>query len=190
MSDRLVRAYPLLDGGQLYDYAAREDFAILNAVPTAEGAVELAMQHYEGTVFGSRSLVVGLGRIGRLLAKMLHALGSDVTVSARKPSDFAYIEALGYRVKNTQTLTLARGYDLIFNTVPSMIFDEALLKNTDPAVLLIDLASLPGGVDFESAHRLGIDARRALALPGKCAPKTAGEIIKKTVFSIIEEVNR
>ena len=71
-----------------------------------------------------------------------------------------------------------------------MIFDEALLKNTDPAVLLIDLASLPGGVDFESAHRLGIDARRALALPGKCAPKTAGEIIKKTVFSIIEEVNR
>ena len=96
MSDRLVRAYPLLDGGQLYDYAAREDFAILNAVPTAEGAVELAMQHYEGTVFGSRSLVVGFGRIGRLLAKMLHALGSDVTVSARKPSDFAYIEALGY----------------------------------------------------------------------------------------------
>ncbi|MBQ5686926.1 MAG: dipicolinate synthase subunit DpsA [Ruminococcus sp.] len=190
MCDRLVRAYPLLDGGQLYDYAAREDFAILNAVPTAEGAVELAMQHYEGTVFGSRSLVVGFGRIGRLLAKMLHALGSDVTVSARKPSDFAYIEALGYRVKNTQTLTLARGYDLIFNTVPSMIFDEALLKNTDPAVLLIDLASLPGGVDFESAHRLGIDARRALALPGKCAPKTAGEIIKKTVFSIIEEVNR
>ncbi len=190
MRDRLLRAYPQLDGAQVYDYAEREDFAILNAVPTAEGAVELAMREYEGTVAGSRSLVVGFGRIGKLLARMLRALGSEVTVCARKPSDFAYIEALGYLAKNTMNLTFAHGYDLIFNTVPALIFDEALLKNTDKTALLIDLASLPGGVDFESAHRLGIDARRALALPGKCAPKTAGEIIKKTVFSIIEEVNR
>ncbi len=190
MRDRLIRAYPKLDGAEVFDYAAREDFAILNAVPTAEGAVEVAMREYEGTIFGSRSLVVGFGRIGKLLAKMLKALGSDVTVCARKPSDFAYIEALGYRAKNTAALTLAHGYDLIFNTVPALIFDEALLKNTDKTALLTDLASLPGGVDFDAAQRLGIDARRALALPGKCAPKSAGEIIKKTVFSIIEEVNR
>lgn len=190
MRDRLLRAYPKLDGAEIYDYACRDDFAILNAVPTAEGAVEIAMREYEGTIFGSSSLVVGFGRIGKLLAKMLGALGSSVTVCARKPSDFAYIAALGYRSKNTAALSVARGYDLIFNTVPALIFDENLLKNTDKSALLIDLASLPGGVDFESARELGIDARRALALPGKCAPKSAGEIIKKTVFSIIEEVNR
>ena len=190
MRDRLLRAYPKLEGAAVYDYAARDDFAILNAVPTAEGAVELAMSAYEGTIFGSRSLVVGFGRIGKLLAKMLSSLGSEVTVCARKPADFAYIEALGYRPKNTQTLSFACGYDLIFNTVPALIFDEKLLRNTDKTALLIDLASLPGGVDFESARTLGIDARRALALPGKCAPKSAGEIIKKTVFSIIEEVKR
>ncbi len=190
MRDRLIRAYPKLEDGEVFDYAARDDFAILNAVPTAEGAVETAMREYEGTVFGSRSLVVGFGRIGKLLAKLLSALGSEVTVCARKPSDFAYIEALGYRVKNTSSLSLIHGYDLVFNTVPAMIFDETLLQNTDKSTLVIDLASLPGGVDFESARRLGIDARRALSLPGKCAPKSAGEIIKKTVFSIIEEVNR
>lgn len=190
MRERLIRAYPKLDGGEVFDYAARDDFAILNAVPTAEGAIEVAMREYEGTVFGSRSLVVGFGRIGKILAKMLKALGSDVTVCARKPSDFAYIEALGYKAKNTSSLSLVHGYDLVFNTVPALIFDESLLKNTDKSTLLIDLASLPGGVDFESARKLDIDAHRALSLPGKCAPKSAGEIIKKTVFSIIEEVNR
>lgn len=190
MRDRLLRAYPKLDGGQVYDYAARDDFAVRNALPTAEGAVELAMNAFEGTIFGSRSLVVGFGRIGRLLSKLLKALGSDVTVCARKPADLACIEALGYRAQNTESLSLVCGYDLIFNTVPALIFDEKLLRSTDKTALLIDLASLPGGVDFEAAHTLGIDARRALALPGKCAPKSAGEIIKKTVFSIIEEVKR
>lgn len=190
MRDRLLRAYPKLGDAVVFDYAARDDFAVLNAVPTAEGAVELAMSAYEGTIFGSRSLVVGFGRIGKILARMLHSLGSDVTVCARKPADFAYIEALGYRAKNTSALSVVHGYDLIFNTVPALIFDEALLRNTDKTALLTDLASLPGGVDFEAARELDIDARRALALPGRCAPKSAGEIIKKTIFSIIEEVNR
>ena len=78
----------------------------------------------------------------------------------------------------------------MFNTVPTMIFDKALLMNTDSNTLIIDLASLPGGVDFETAQKFGTDAVRALSLPGKCAPKTAGEIIKTTVFNIIEEVYR
>lgn len=190
MRDRLLRAYPKLDGGELFDYAARDDFAVLNAVPTAEGAVEIAMREFEGTIFGSSAMVVGFGRIGKILARMLHSLGSTVTVCARKSSDLAYISALGYKAKHTNTLSYIHGYDLVFNTVPTMVFDETLLSNTDKSTMIIDLASLPGGVDFESARKLGIDARRALSLPGKCSPKTAGEIIKKTVFSIIKEVNR
>ena len=71
-----------------------------------------------------------------------------------------------------------------------MIFDKDLLMNTDRNTLIIDLASAPGGVDFEAAHKFRLDAVRALSLPGKCAPKTAGEIIKTTVFNIIEEVYR
>lgn len=190
MRERLLRVYPKLENAEVYDYAARDDFAILNALPTAEGAVEIAMREYEGTIFGSRSLVTGFGRIGKVLARMLKSLGSDVTVSARRQSDFAYINTLGCRAVNTETMNSARGYELIFNTVPSLIFDEKLLENTDRTALLIDLASLPGGVDFESARKLGIDAYSAPGLPGKCSPKSAGEIIKKTVFSIIEEVNR
>lgn len=190
MKDRLLSAYPDLKGAKLYDYAARDDFAVLNAVPTAEGALECAMSAYEGTIAGSRVLVVGFGRIGKVLARLLKAVGAEVTVSARNTTDAAYIRALGYRFVNTEQLREIRGYDLVFNTVPARIFDEKLLKNTDRHTLLTDLASLPGGVDFEAASALRIDAQRALSLPGKCAPKAAGDIIKTTVFQIIEEVHR
>ena len=186
--EKLIKAYPRLSGA-VFDYASREDFAILNAVPTAEGAVECAMCAYEGTIAGSNSLVAGYGRIGKVLASKLKALGSNVTVSARRFEDLAYINALGYKAENTEELKKLSGYDLVFNTIPALIFDEALLKNTDRNTLIIDLASTPGGVDFEAARSLKIDAQRALSLPGKCAPKTAAEIIKQTVTSIIKEVN-
>ena len=91
---------------------------------------------------------------------------------------------------NTEKLRTVKHFDIAFNTIPRLIFDRELLMNTDTNTLIIDLASLPGGVDFDTAEKLGIYAVRALSLPGKCAPKTAGEIIKTTVFDIIKEVYR
>lgn len=187
--ERLFRTYPQLREAQVYDYAARDDFAILNAVPSAEGAIACAISAYEGTLFCAKVMVVGFGRIGKLLSRLLHAMNADVTVTARRQSDSAYIKALGYSFLNTEKLGEVSGYDIVFNTVPHLIFDRGLLMRTDRKTLFIDLASLPGGVDFEAATELGIDAQRALGLPGKYAPKTAGEIIKTTVFNIIEEVN-
>ncbi len=183
MKERLVRAYPSLKAGMIYDYAAREDFAVRNALPTAEGAIERAMNAYEGTIAGSRSLVVGFGRIGKALTRLLKALGSEVTVAARSEKDLAEIETLGCAVVVTGEISSVKGFDLVFNTVPFLIFDRELLSKTDENTLIIDLASLPGGVDMEAASALGIDAQRALSLPGKCAPKTAAEIIKRTVYA-------
>ncbi len=188
MRDKFLKAYPELRDARVFDYAAKEEFSILNALPTAEGAVQCAMNDYEGTISGSKCMVVGFGRIGKILAKILRNLDAEVTVTARNERDIAYIKALGYKPKNTSELKNVRGYDIVFNTVPAMIFDENLLMNTDRNTIIIDLASLPGGVDFEAAHKFNTDAVRALSLPGKCAPKTAGEIIKSTVFNIIEEV--
>lgn len=190
MKDKFLKAYPQFEKAEIFDYAAKDEFAILNALPTAEGAVEVAMNKFEGTIAGSRCLITGYGRIGKVLAEMLKNLKAEVTVSARKSSDMAFAQAFGYDEINTNKMSDVRNFDLVFNTVPSMIFNRELLLNTDKNTIIIDLASLPGGVDFEAAHILGIDAVRALALPGKCAPKTAGEIIKKTVFNTIEEVYR
>lgn len=190
MKIRFLKAYPRLSDGEIFDYGARDDFAILNALPTAEGAIECAMREYEGTISGSKCLVAGFGRIGKILAHKLVLLGANVTVSARKPSDLAYVKALGYNALNTENLRTVKRFDIAFNTIPKLIFDRELLMNTDTNTLIIDLASLPGGVDFDTAEKLGIYAVRALSLPGKCAPKTAGEIIKTTVFDIIKEVYR
>lgn len=190
MKSRFLKAYPRLSDGEIFDYGARDDFAILNALPTAEGAIECAMREYEGTISGSKCLVTGFGRIGKILAHKLVLLGANVTVSARKPSDLAYVKALGYNALNTENLKTVKRFDIVFNTIPRLIFNRELLMNTDTNTLIIDLASLPGGVDFDTAEKLGIYAVRALSLPGKCAPKTAGEIIKTTVFDIIKEVYR
>lgn len=188
MRDKFLKAYPTLGGGKIYDYSAEEEFAVLNAVPTAEGAIECAMQNFEGTIDKSRCMITGFGRIGKILSHKLKLLGAEVAVTARRQSGLAYASALGYETVRTERLRSVKGFDVVFNTIPSMIFDKNLLMNTDSSTLIIDLASLPGGVDFEAAHALGLDAVRALSLPGKCAPKAAGKIIETTVFNIIEEV--
>lgn len=190
MKEKFIKAYPQLADCEIYDYSSKEEFAIANALLTAEGAVEIAMNNYEGTIFGSKCLVCGFGRIGKMLTKMLKALDAKVTVAARNQTDFAYIDALNCEHINTNKLKSVKGYDLVFNTVPKMIFDSELLMNTDRNTIIIDLASLPGGVDFEAARRYNTDAIRALSLPGRCAPKAAGEIIRKTIFNIIKEVYR
>lgn len=171
----------------LYDYSMREDFAIRNAIPTAEGAIEIAMREYSGTINGSKCLVAGFGRIGKALSKMLTGIGADLIVSARSQKDLAYIETLGYKYIKTANISDTSGYDIIFNTIPEMVFDAHTLALCAQNSLVIDLASAPGGVDLEAATRLGIKSIQALSLPGKVAPKKAGEIIKKTIYNIIEE---
>lgn len=166
---------------RICDYLRREEFAVANALPTAEGAVQIAMEKYEGTIFGSRCLVIGYGRIGKMLSRMLKALNAQVTVSARKNDHFRYITADGNKAVKTQDITCLEPFDIVFNTVPKLVIDKQILAGTRIDTLIIDLASMPGGVDFETAEKLGIKTIHALSLPGKCAPKTAGEIISDTI---------
>ena len=171
------------------DYLEREEFAVLNAVPTAEGAIEIAMRQLPKTLNKMKCLIVGFGRIGKVLAKMLSAFGADVTCSARKCSDLAWIKAYGYTPVPTGGISEdVYEYPLIFNTVPHMIFDKSMLKMVRGDALIIDLASAPGGVDFDAAKKLGINVIWALALPGKAAPDSAGEIIADTVMNIVNEI--
>ena len=168
----------------VYDYSMREEFAVENAVPTAEGAIELAMREFDGTINSSPCLVAGYGRIGRILADMLKGIGADVTVSARKLRDRAFIRAAGMNA--VDTCEIKGRYDIVFNTVPHLVFDAQTLARISPE-LVIDLASAPGGVDFEGAQRLSVKAVHALSLPGKAAPAASGIIIKNAVYNIIRE---
>ncbi|MGN1467588.1 MAG: dipicolinate synthase subunit DpsA [Ruminococcus sp.] len=187
MKEKVINILPDFKNIAAYDYFKREDFTLLNAYLTAEGALQTALNSFEGSILNSRILVCGFGRIGKCLAKILRDLKAQVYVSARKPEDFAKITMNGYHPMNTEKLSEINGFDIVFNTVPALIFNEKLLENTQKDTLIIDLASLPGGVDKAAAQSLDIDVIHALALPGKTAPKTAGEIIKDTIVKMLEE---
>lgn len=188
--DKLLNLAPTLNSDFVYDYSNREEFSVLNAIATAEGAIELAMREYEGTISHSRCLVCGYGRIGKALCDMLISLNADVTVSARKQSDLAWISTKQCKSAKTDKLSELSPFDIIFNTVPSLVFDSKVLSHIARDAVVIDLASVPGGVDFSAAARLNICAIHALSLPGKAAPKTAGEIIKNTITNMLEEDDR
>jgi len=175
-------------GLKFADYYKREELIVKNAIPTAEGALEIAFSEMPITIFGAKSLVIGYGRVGKVMAKKLRALESDVTVSARKYSDFAWIEEGGMNAIHTEDLPVFAGdFDLIINTVPAMVLTEEVLKRVRDDALIIDLASKPGGVDFGSAKRLSKNVIWALSLPGKTSPVTAGEIIKEAITNILAE---
>ena len=176
------------NGVRLYDYLEREEFSVANAIPSAEGAVQLAMEEMPVTLHDCKILIIGFGRIGKLLARYLYSFGADVTVSARKFGDIAWVDAYGYHTANTLELSGTLGeYDIIFNTVPSEILNADLLSQLKADCLCIDLASKPGGIDFNAAKKLGIKAIWELSLPGKVAPVTAGRIMKQTIYNIMKE---
>lgn len=170
------------------DFLSRNDFAILNAIPTVEGAVQLAMEKTFQTLRGRKALVIGYGRIGKLLAHLLYGLGARVTVSARKSEDFAWIRAFGYKELNTVQLQgKLSGFDLIFNTVPHLVLPYMRLVELKQDCLVIDLASKPGGVDFKAAEKLGLNVEWALSLPGKVAPESAAIYMRDTLYAILRE---
>ncbi|MBP1560631.1 MAG: dipicolinate synthase subunit DpsA [Oscillospiraceae bacterium] len=170
------------------DYSKREEFAVLNAVATAEGAIQAAMEELAVTLSGRKILILGAGRIAKVLIKQLSGFGTEITVAARKFSDLAWAEIYGCGAVHINEIDDLLGrFDIIFNTVPAVILDENRLKKLGGDCLVIDLASKPGGVDFDTASCLGIRTMWLLSLPGKTAPVTSGEIIAETVKNILSE---
>lgn len=177
------------DNAQIYsikvmDLLEIEELTILNVIPTVEGAIKVAIEETEFTINGSKCLILGFGRIGKLLAKSLKSLNAKVYCLARKEKDLAWIKAFGYNGIDLKDLDqkLNKKYDIIFNTVPNVILDRTrleIIKNNNP--LIIELASKPWGVDFEAAEELGIKAIKAPGLPGKVAPLTSAINIKNII---------
>lgn len=174
-------------GLRVTDYYSDEALAVKNAVPTAEGALALAMEHLDTTLRGAPCLVIGFGRVGKLLARGLAALGAHVSVSARKASDLAWIASLGYTPLRTDGLSGTLGaFRAVFNTVPAMVLAEPLLYELRRDCVLIELASKPG-IDAEAARLFGLDCVKAGGLPGKVAPETAARAIQETLYRIWED---
>jgi dipicolinate synthase subunit A len=171
---------------KLLEIVDMDEVAILNSIPTAEGALQIAMEETNITIHGSKTCILGFGRIAITLARVLKALGSDVTVVARSDGQLARAYEMGCkRAAYHELREIMNSVDIVFNTVPSLVLDANILKYSNPEVVIIDLATQPGGTDFEAANAYGIKAILAPGLPGKVAPLTAGKILADVVPRLI-----
>lgn len=174
-------------GAHCCELYGAEPLTTANAALTAEGAISLAMANLPIALEGAECLVIGFGRIGKLLARKLSALGAKVTVSARSAADRAMAETWGCSSQETGIYRRGLGqYDLILNTVPREILNDAQLRQLSPECLLVELASAPGGFSTECCRSLGLNALAAPGLPGKYAPKTAGILYARSILEFPE----
>lgn len=170
---------------------ARDDIAILNSIPTAEGALKLAIEQTDITIHGSHVMILGFGRVGKTVARLFSSVGAKVSVAVRKPADIARITEMGLIPVRLEDLVqeIAKT-EICINTIPHLVIDSNVITAMDNGTLVIDITSAPGGTDFNFAHKQEIKALHALGLPGKTAPKTAGRIIGGVLLELLEGLEK
>ncbi len=171
-----------------YDLMKDERIVIMNAIATAEGTIMEAVRSSDINLHGSNCLVLGYGRCAKVLAQKLRALDAYVTVAARNREALAYATAAGHNaIQLSNMKCILPSFQFIFNTVPSFIMDKDCLNLVDPHAVLIDISSAPGGIDFDYAATLKLNAKLCLGLPGKVAPKTSSDILVTEIITYLKE---
>ncbi|MBM7598547.1 dipicolinate synthase subunit A [Virgibacillus halotolerans] len=166
----------------------RDDVAIYNSIPTAEGTIMMAIEHTDYTIHASRVIVTGFGRVGNTVANKFSALGAKVSVSASSIGDLARITEMGLTaIPLSKLAKYTDQCDLLINTIPSPVINREAIQALQSHALIIDLASIPGGTDFDYAQQRGIQAILAKSLPGIVAPKTAGKILADVIKQFLNE---
>lgn len=172
---------------KVIDLMKEEDLTILNTIPTAEGALQIAMEETKKTIFNSNVLVLGFGRVGKTVADRFKAIGAKVYCEARKEKDISWIKTFGYGFLSLDDLdNKICKFDIIINTIPSIIIRKEQIENIKKECLIIDLASAPGGIDKNAIENTNIKCITALGLPGKVAPITSAEFIKEKIYNILK----
>lgn len=180
----------LLDKRQIRykDLLEMDEVAVLNAIPTAEGAIQYAMENSEITLNDSKCLVLGFGRCGKILAHKLQGIGAHVYVEARKTLDLAFIASYDYvPIPLDELKKHLWKFDFIFNTIPIPFLDASYIDLFKKEAVYIELASAPGGIDIPYCEQTGIHYVPAPSLPGKVAPMTAAAILYQGLSLILRE---
>ncbi|WP_310604367.1 dipicolinate synthase subunit DpsA [Anaerosporobacter sp.] len=170
-----------------HDFMQMESVSIKNAIATAEGTIVEAIRQSKINLHGSSCLILGYGRCAKVLADKLKGLQANVTICARSEEALAYADALGFQTLPLKELSQSiTKYSFLFNTIPYMVLDEPLIKQLNKEVIIIDIASKPGGTDFEACKEYGIRASLCLGLPGKYAPETSADILNNVILSVTD----
>ena len=174
-------------GISCYDFMKNEPYVIRNAIATAEGSILEALQHQPTNIHGSRSLVLGYGRCGSVLAQKLRGMGANVTVCSRCGRELAYADSCGMRIMQMKDLERSIAiYEYVYNTIPAVVLSKNILEKMRKDVLVIDIASAPGGVEDEAARQLGVKVLHCYGLPGKYSPQVSAEGLADYVIQKME----
>lgn len=166
----------------------RDDLAIYNSIPTAEGTIMMIIEHTDMTIHNASVMVLGFGRTGITVADRMAALGAHVKVGARRSEHLARIAQMGLEPFSIENLdTQVKDIDICINTIPAHILSAKVLSYMPLSTLIIDLASKPGGTDFRYADKRGIQTMLAPGLPGIVAPRTAGQLLAKVLEPLLKE---
>lgn len=173
----------------VYDYLSIDKVTSENAILTAKGILRQAFLA-SANVEENECLVLGYGFCGKALVEVLKQYQASVDVLVRNSSLKKDIEQKSCRYlnfKNKNHIDFSK-YSIVFNTVPALVIDETMLKQFRKDAFIFDIASKPGGTDFECAKELGIYAVNSLGIPGKEYPKEAGEIIAKAICEVLNDM--
>ena len=166
-----------------YDLRSFPELTAYNAIATAEGALALAMTLQPTNLSEGHCLVTGFGYCGKQIATMLRGLGAKVSVAVRNPALASTIAQMGFTYLSLEELdAYLCNCEYIFNTIPAVIFTKERLELLPREALLIDIASAPGGVDYDSARFLERKAHLCPALPGRFSPKSSGIKLAKLIL--------
>jgi len=176
-------------GVNAIDMLSREELLVQNAIPTAEGAIKIAIEETDITLHGNNMLVIGYGRIGTVLSAMLRGMGAEVSTVVNTGRAAALAKSCGHRAIMFEDMeSNLKEADVIFNTVPNILLDKRNMKHIRKSTVIVDLASPPYGVDVNDARDFGLKVLFTNSLPGKVAPVTTAGYILETINHIIAEV--
>lgn len=165
-----------------YDLMEDETVTWQNAKITAEAVIAEILRCGHYSIENQKIIITGYGRCARATAHKLISLGAKVTILARNVEarklarsegcvavDFAYgpQEAYGTRT--------------FINTVPAPVVTERIIREMHKDVLLLDIASAPGGCDLDAAQAYGINVISALGLPGRYTTKSSAMVLAEAI---------
>ena len=153
-----------------------------NAIATAEGAIAWLVGHSPYNIEGAKVIVTGYGYCGKAIAKKLASLGARVTVLARRSEVRKQAKTDGfYAVDFAFGPEEAMGAVMLVNTVPAPVVTKLLIRELPRDAYILDIASKPGGTDFDCAKESGIAADLVLSIPGRFSPKSSAYILARAI---------
>lgn len=175
---------------EILDIMKNEEFAVLNAIPTAEETIKIIIENMKKIIHNSNCLIMGYGRLGKLLAQKLSGLSVNITCLTSDNTEKVWCIANGYDIVSFEKIkkdaSILKKYDIIVNTIPKIILTEEL-KEIGKNTLIIDLASKPYGIDRNIVKQENLNFIEALGLPGKSAPITVAENMYEMVKNVLVE---